>query len=214
MNGLISGILKVCKRIEPRFNPPFYMVEHSERDEPCSDRCGASCNDVERPSRRDVEHPDEYPEQQQRRTKVLLVDQHHKGRGSGDHDWSEMSWFRENDCRHVEVWTDINNIAAIRTYEGAGFRVLDLGTNVPAERFLAELDREPAEIVGLSSLLSSTLSEMSKVIAAVRSRHPATRVLVGGAPVTQAFADEIGADGYAADAYAAVRVARSLVDNA
>jgi 5-methyltetrahydrofolate--homocysteine methyltransferase len=95
--------------------------------------------------------------------------------------------------------------------QGSGFRVVDLDTNVPAERFLEAYLREKPDLVGLSALLTSTMGEMEKVIRRIRAHDPQARFFVGGAPVRQEFADRIGADGYAPDAGAAVKVARRLV---
>jgi len=98
--------------------------------------------------------------------------------------------------------------------EGAGFEVTDLGIDVARSRFVELADE--ADIIGLSGLVSTTIPEMANVIlalveAGVRDR---VQVLVGGAPITQQFADQIGADGYAKDAAAAVRVAEQVVRSA
>jgi 5-methyltetrahydrofolate--homocysteine methyltransferase len=95
---------------------------------------------------------------------------------------------------------------------GAGYEVIDLGTDVPQDRFLETVSREKPDLVGLSALLTTTMLEMRDVIQAVRqafSKPP--RIIVGGAPVTRAFAGEIGADGYADDAVRAVEVAGQLL---
>ena len=96
--------------------------------------------------------------------------------------------------------------------EGAGFRVVDLGTKVPSERFVETAVDERADIIGLSALLTTTMAAMAEVVELVRRRSPGGRVkvIVGGAPVTQTFADEIGADGYSYDAAGAVRVVKAL----
>ncbi len=92
-----------------------------------------------------------------------------------------------------------------------GFRVIDLGRDVPAERILDTLVREKADLVGLSALMTTTAAEMRKVVADIRSREIPCRVLVGGAVITGDFAEEIGADGYASDMHSAVAVASRLV---
>lgn len=99
---------------------------------------------------------------------------------------------------------------------GAGFEVVDLGTDVPAERFLEAAERSGAGVIGLSALLTTTMPRMAEVVSLVRERGLAGRVkvVVGGAPVTQAFADEIGADGWAFDADSAVRRVKALVGSA
>ena len=95
---------------------------------------------------------------------------------------------------------------------GAGFDVIDLGTNVPAERFLEAAERSGAGVVGLSALLTTTMPRMAEVVSLVRERGLAGRVkvIVGGAPVTRAFAVEIGADAWGFDAESAVRRVKEL----
>jgi len=96
--------------------------------------------------------------------------------------------------------------------EGAGLRVVDLGHDVPPERFVEAARAEAAELVGLSALLSTTMSMMRTTLDALRGADLPARVLVGGAPLSGAFADEIGADGYARDAVAAAALARELLE--
>ena len=95
--------------------------------------------------------------------------------------------------------------------EGAGFEVTDLGIDVARERFLEEAPT--ADIIGLSGLVSTTIPEMANVITALKEAglRDQVKVMVGGAPVTQEFADRIGADGYAKDAAAAARTAKQLL---
>jgi len=95
--------------------------------------------------------------------------------------------------------------------EGAGLRVVDLGHDVAPQRFVEEARREGADLVGLSALLSTTMPMMRDTIRALTEAGLQARTLVGGAPVTQAWADEIGADGYAADAVAAAARAKELL---
>jgi 5-methyltetrahydrofolate--homocysteine methyltransferase len=96
---------------------------------------------------------------------------------------------------------------------GASFRVVDLGVNVPVDRFVAAVRAENPELVGLSALLTTTMMGMKDVVAAVHDTFGASgpKVMVGGAPVTLEYTHEIGADGYAGDAVAAVELARQLV---
>jgi 5-methyltetrahydrofolate--homocysteine methyltransferase len=96
--------------------------------------------------------------------------------------------------------------------EGGGFEVVDLGTNVEPGRFVQAV-QEGAAIVGLSALLTTTMTSMPGVLLALEAAGVRARakVIVGGAPINQAFADEIGADGYAPDASRAVRLARTLL---
>lgn len=92
-----------------------------------------------------------------------------------------------------------------------GFRVLDLGKDVSAEHIVETARSEGAEVIGLSALMTTTMTEMATVIQQVRAAGLSVGVMVGGAVVTQAYADEIGADAYAADAVGAARAALSLV---
>lgn len=95
----------------------------------------------------------------------------------------------------------------------SGFAVADLGVNVPAARFVEAVREQKAQIVGLSALLTTTMLAQREVIAALEEAglRDSVKVMVGGAPVTQAWAEEIGADGYAEDAIGAVRKARELL---
>jgi 5-methyltetrahydrofolate--homocysteine methyltransferase len=97
--------------------------------------------------------------------------------------------------------------------QGGGFEVVDLGTSVPPRRFVEAAQESGARLVGLSALLTTTLPSMQATIRALRKTELAApvHVMVGGAPVTDSFAQEIGADGYAADASAAVALARRLL---
>ncbi len=97
--------------------------------------------------------------------------------------------------------------------EGAGFEVVDLGTNVDPATFLSAAQEHAAHIVGMSALLTTTMPVMREVIDSLSKTglRDRVKVLVGGAPVTEAYAREIGADGYAADAGSAVRIAKSLI---
>jgi 5-methyltetrahydrofolate--homocysteine methyltransferase len=88
--------------------------------------------------------------------------------------------------------------------EAAGFKIIDIGVNVPSEKFVETAQKHGADIVGLSALLTTTMSEMGKVIEQIQSTGLDTNVIVGGAPITQEFADEIGADAYAVNAGEAV----------
>jgi 5-methyltetrahydrofolate--homocysteine methyltransferase len=110
---------------------------------------------------------------------------------------------------------DIGKSLVIMMCEGEGFEVVDLGIDVPPEDFV-EAVRDGAQIIAMSALLTSTMMGMKTVIKAISQAGLRNRVkvIVGGAPVTQEFADEIGADGYAEDASGAARLARQLIDMA
>lgn len=92
-----------------------------------------------------------------------------------------------------------------------GYRVIDLGKDVPAEEIVDTAEREQADIIGLSALMTTTMMEMKKVVALVRERGLDVKIMIGGAVITQGFADEIGADGYSKDAQEAVVLAARLM---
>ena len=97
-------------------------------------------------------------------------------------------------------------------WKGANIAVIDLGTNVTADVFLAAAREHHANIIGLSALLTTTMPAMQETVAALKkSGLDGARIMVGGAPITKKFAEQIGADGYAADAASAVDVAMQLV---
>ena len=95
--------------------------------------------------------------------------------------------------------------------EGAGFTIVNLGTDISAEEFITAATKNDAAIIGMSALLTTTMIYMKTVVEAVRARGLHVKIAVGGAPVTHAFAKEVGADGYAADAASAVELFKRLV---
>jgi 5-methyltetrahydrofolate--homocysteine methyltransferase len=108
---------------------------------------------------------------------------------------------------------DIGKNLVAMMLEGAGFKVVNLGRDVAPDKFVAAVEEHQANIVGISALMTTTMPAMKRTIdallkAGVRER---VKVMVGGAPVSQAFADEIGADGYAKDSTLAVVKAKSLL---
>lgn len=106
------------------------------------------------------------------------------------------------------------NLVAIM-WRGANFEVIDLGTNVPPERFVEAVRDNHPNLVGLSALLTTTMPSMKKTIDAIREAgFSDARIIIGGAPITQEFADQIGADAFAPDAATAVEVARRLMTGA
>lgn len=106
---------------------------------------------------------------------------------------------------------DIGKNLVAMMLEGAGFEVTDLGVDVAPEKFLATVQEKQPHIVALSALLTTTMISMKTTIDMLRAAGSEVSVMVGGAPVTEAYAKQIGADGYAADASRAVSLARSLV---
>ena len=99
-------------------------------------------------------------------------------------------------------------------FEGAGFHVIDLGVNVAPEKFIAEIETNKPDIVGFSAFLTTTMPMFKANINALQKAgiRDDVIVMVGGAPVTQEYADAVGADGYAADASTAVRLAKDLIE--
>lgn len=97
--------------------------------------------------------------------------------------------------------------------EGAGFEVVDLGTDVPPERFVSEAQARNADLISLSALLTTTMPSMADTIQALQKAglRDTVKVMVGGAPVTESYAKQAGADGYGRDASAAVRLAKGLI---
>lgn len=95
-----------------------------------------------------------------------------------------------------------------------GFQVHDLGVDVPTEKFIAKIQETHANFLGLSALLTTTMNVQREIIEGLKAAglRPKVKVLVGGSPVTQSWANEIGADGYAEDAIRAVALARQLVN--
>jgi len=108
---------------------------------------------------------------------------------------------------------DIGKNLVASMLEGAGFEVVDLGVDVGPEKILAQLQVKKADVVALSALLTTTMPYMKIVIEELRKAgvREQIKVIIGGAPVTQRFADEIGADGYSDNANGAVSLARRLV---
>ena len=107
---------------------------------------------------------------------------------------------------------DIGKNLVAMMWKGANIAVVDLGTNVPIERFVAAAKEHHADVVGLSALLTTTMPAMREAVEALKKADlGGTKVVVGGAPITRQFADEVGADGYAADAASAVDEVMKLV---
>ena len=98
--------------------------------------------------------------------------------------------------------------------EGAGFEVHDIGIDLPAEKFIEAVKVHDAQILAISALLTTTMPEMQKILELANQSgiRNSTKIIVGGAPITQDFADEIGADGFGENAGSAVTVARALVN--
>lgn len=110
---------------------------------------------------------------------------------------------------------DIGKNIVCYMLQGAGYDVVDIGIDAPADKFISAARESGARVIGLSSLLTTTMVYMKDVMDALREAGlgDEVKVMVGGAPVTQAFADDIGAHGYAPDAASAVDVVKRLLGN-
>jgi 5-methyltetrahydrofolate--homocysteine methyltransferase len=111
---------------------------------------------------------------------------------------------------------DIGKNLVCMMLEGSGFEIVDLGTDVAAERFVEAARQPGVKVVALSALLTTTMTQMQTTIQALEQAEvrQQVKVIVGGAPVTEAFARQVGADGYAPDASRAVSLARTLIETA
>ena len=106
---------------------------------------------------------------------------------------------------------DIGKNLVAMMLKGAGFEVIDLGVDVSPEKFANEAKAKGANLIGMSALLTTTMPGMEKTIKALKQAGVTAKIMVGGAPVTQGFADKIGANGFAPDAASAVDTAKKLV---
>lgn len=110
---------------------------------------------------------------------------------------------------------DIGKNIVAMLLKGAGFEVIDLGADVPKEKFLEYVKKERADIVGMSALLTTTMVSMKETIDTLKSAglRDNVKVIIGGAPVTESYASQINADGYASDAASAVDLSKKLLKN-
>ena len=106
---------------------------------------------------------------------------------------------------------DIGKNLVAMMIESAGFEVIDLGVDVPVEKFVAAAEEEGVVIVACSALLTTTMPALEATVGALKASGKAYKVMVGGAPITQEFADKVGADAYTADAASAAKKAKELV---
>jgi methanogenic corrinoid protein MtbC1 len=105
---------------------------------------------------------------------------------------------------------DIGKNLVAMMIEGGGWEVIDLGVDVGSDKFLKAIDENPGAIVGLSALLTTTMENMKKTVTALKEKHPGSKILVGGAPVTQEYCEKIGADFYSPDPQGAVNFLKNL----
>ena len=107
---------------------------------------------------------------------------------------------------------DIGKNLVVMMLKGAGFHVEDIGVDVAPDIFVEKIKDTQVSIVGLSALLTTTMPAMEKTVQAIKDAGLGCKIMIGGAPVTQNYADTIGADGYAADAASAVDVAKNFLN--
>lgn len=106
---------------------------------------------------------------------------------------------------------DIGKNLVAMMLEGAGFKVIDIGVDIPGENFVTAVKEHQADVIGLSALLTTTMPAMEEAVGLLRKAEVKAKILVGGAPITESFSKQIGADGYGQDAPAAARLAKELL---
>ena len=106
---------------------------------------------------------------------------------------------------------DIGKNLVAMMIESAGFEVVDLGVDVPVEKFVAAAEEEGVAIVACSALLTTTMPALEATVAALKAAGKGYKIMVGGAPINQEYADKLGADAYTADAASAAKKAKELV---
>lgn len=106
---------------------------------------------------------------------------------------------------------DIGKNLVAMMWKGANIDVIDLGVNVPPAKFVEAIRESNAKLVGISALLTTTMPAMRETVKAIREAGLSPKIMIGGAPITSEYANEIGADGYAADAGSAVDAAMDLL---
>jgi methanogenic corrinoid protein MtbC1 len=97
--------------------------------------------------------------------------------------------------------------------EGGGWEVIDLGVDVGPDKFIKAIEEKPDAVIGLSALLTTTMQNMKKILADIKAKHPDSKILIGGAPVTQDYCNKIGADFYSPDPQGAVNYLKQLVSH-
>ena len=106
---------------------------------------------------------------------------------------------------------DIGKNLVAMMLKGAGFEVVDIGVDISPEKFVEQAKETGAQVVGMSALLTTTMPSIEKTLNALKEAGVPVKVMIGGAPVTQGYAEKIGADGYSPDAASAVDLAKNLV---
>ena len=108
---------------------------------------------------------------------------------------------------------DIGKNLVVLMLKNYGYHVIDMGKDVPCEDIIAKVKETKADFIGLSALMTTTMMRMQEVVDAVRAEGLPVKVIIGGAVITQSFADEIGADGYSKDAAECVKLVQRLSGN-
>jgi 5-methyltetrahydrofolate--homocysteine methyltransferase len=106
---------------------------------------------------------------------------------------------------------DIGKNLVAMMLKGAGFEVIDIGVDIRPEKFVEEAKAAGAQIIGMSALLTTTMPSIEKTLKAIKEAGIPAKIMIGGAPVTQGYADKIGADGYSPDAASAVDTAKAFI---
>ncbi|MDR3252122.1 MAG: corrinoid protein [Tannerella sp.] len=106
---------------------------------------------------------------------------------------------------------DIGKNLVAMTVEGSGWEVIDLGVDVKPEKFVEAITQHPDSVVGLSALLTTTMGNMEVILKSIREKHPDTKVIIGGAPISQDFSNSIGASGYSSNPQGAVELLNRLI---
>ena len=106
---------------------------------------------------------------------------------------------------------DIGKNLVAMMVEGGGWEVIDLGVDVGPDKFLKAVSENPDAVVGLSALLTTTMENMKKIVAAIKEKYPDLKILVGGAPLTMDYCKKIGADHYSPDPQGAVTSLNKLI---
>jgi len=106
---------------------------------------------------------------------------------------------------------DIGKNLVMMMMKCAGFEVIDLGIDIPPEKFVEQAKATDANLIGMSALLTTTMPALDTTIKAIKEAGITAKIMIGGAPITQDYADKVGADGYSPDAASAVDLAKSLV---
>ena len=107
---------------------------------------------------------------------------------------------------------DIGKNLVSMIIEGNGWEIIDLGTNVTAQKIIDKIESNPGCYVGLSALLTTTMLNMEKITKEIKKVSPETKILIGGAPVTEVFCEKIGADFYSPDPYSAIQYLNGLIN--